>query len=62
MTGLKGRVPEGILQSWEKCDSKKEKATLQHPYYTTKAHQDRRLMWSVVRGHKHFRRSGGNLR
>lgn len=48
MTGLKGRVPEGILQSWEKCDSKKEKATLQHPYYTTKAHQDRRLMWPVV--------------
>lgn len=25
MTGLKGRGPEGILQGWEKCDSKKKK-------------------------------------
>lgn len=25
MTGLKGRSPEGILQGWEKCDSKKKK-------------------------------------
>lgn len=48
MTGLKGRGPEGILPGWEKCDSKKKKTTLQRPYYTIKAHQDRRSMWPVV--------------
>lgn len=25
MTGFKGTGPEGILQGWEKCDSKKKK-------------------------------------
>lgn len=40
MRALKGRAPEGILQGWQKCDSKKTKTTQRRPSYAIKARQD----------------------